>query len=47
MRIVWLHAEASRRHLGEGFDRLVAILRKAEEQDVRFGWRDRLTFELR
>lgn len=44
LALVWLDAQSSRAAMGEGFDAIVEVLRRVEEQDRRLGWTER--FEL-
>jgi ribonuclease inhibitor len=43
--LVWRHSEASRAVLGDRFETIVGVLRRAEQQDLNSGWDER--FELR
>lgn len=43
--LVWRNSEASRAALGERFETIVGVLRRAEQQDLDSGWDER--FELR
>jgi ribonuclease inhibitor len=47
VHIVWAHAAASRRALGdEFFDKVVALLRDAAQRDSELARPDKLTFEI-
>ena len=48
VHLVWHDADVSRRQLGTGlYDRIRQVLDGVVEQDERFGWNDRFTYELR
>jgi ribonuclease inhibitor len=48
VKLIWHDAGVSRQQLGAAeFDAICKILADAEDQDQRFGWEDRFTYELR
>jgi ribonuclease inhibitor len=48
VHLVWLDADISRHQLGADlFARICRVLDRAVQQDERFGWDDRFTYELR
>ncbi|MBQ1013953.1 barstar family protein [Micromonospora sp. M51] len=48
VQLVWHDASVSRHQLGAAqFDRICEVLDRVVEQDERFGWSDRFTYELR
>ena len=46
VHLVWQHAEVSRAALGPALDRILSVLDSVVEQDDRFGWDNRFTYEL-
>lgn len=46
LRLTWLNSDVSRQRLGADFDAVVGVLRRAEQQDVEYGWDDRFELSL-
>lgn len=47
VRLVWRNSDQSRSTLGaDTFERIIAILDEAQEQDLTFDWNERFEFEL-
>jgi ribonuclease inhibitor len=47
VKIIWLHSELSSQRLGVCFDKIIQILERTKQQDIKFSWDEKFDYVLK
>jgi ribonuclease inhibitor len=45
--LIWKNSQISKNAMGTSFEKILEILERVRQQDEKFGWEDKFTYELR